>query len=137
MNPCIRMDYFARDTCGLALATMDAPDWPQDAASASPCRFQPCPFRGKTTYRERASGGLWSANLAMARRLHAMSGGSTAQRSLEWLADKPRASRWYDRQGRTRSIASSSKLARNTFRLAVVRNCRQQAASLRGQTLAL
>jgi len=37
------MDYFARDACGLALATTDAPDWPQDAASASPCRFRPIP----------------------------------------------------------------------------------------------
>ena len=137
MNPCIRMDYFARDTCGLALATMDAPDWPQDAASASPCRFQPCPFRGKTTYRERASGGLWSANLAMGRRLHAMLGWSTAQRSVEWLADKPSAPRRYDRLGRTRAITGSSMLKRNTFGSAVVRNCRQQVASLRGQTLAL
>ena len=137
MNPRIRMDYFARGTCGLALATTDAPDWPQDAASASPCRFQPCPFRGKTTYRERTSGGLWSANLDMARRLHAMSGGSTAQRSVEWLTDKPSASRRYDRLGRTRSITGSSMLKRNTFGSAVVRNCRQQAASLRGQTHSL
>lgn len=43
MNPCIRMDYFARDACGLALAATDSPDWPQDAASASPCRFRPIP----------------------------------------------------------------------------------------------
>ena len=66
------MDYFARDTCGLALATTDAPDWPQDAASASPCRFQPSPVSWKTTCRERGSGELWSANLAMGRWLHAM-----------------------------------------------------------------
>ena len=137
MNPCIRMDYFARDACGLALATTDAPDWPQDAASASPCRFRPIPSFGNVTCRKRASGGLWGADLAMAPWLHAMSGRSTAQRSVEWLADRPRASRWYDRQGRTLAIASSSKLARNTFRLAVVRNGRQQAASLRGQTLSL
>jgi hypothetical protein len=37
------MDYFARDACGLTLAAMDAPDWPQEAASASPCRFRPIP----------------------------------------------------------------------------------------------
>ena len=136
MNPCIRIDYFARDTCGLALATTEAPDWPQEAASASPCRFRPIPSFSNVTCRKRASGWLWSANLAMAPWLHAMSGWS-AQRSVEWLADRPRASRWYDRQGRTRAIASSSKLARNTFRSAVVRNCRQQVASLRGQTLSL
>jgi hypothetical protein len=133
MNPCIRMDYFARDTCGLALATTDAPDWPQDAASASPCRFRPIPSLAMSPVE---NGHLAGSGAQIWPWLHAMSGWS-AQRRVEWLADKPRASRWYDRQGRTRSIASLSKLARNTFRLAVVRYCRQQAASLRGQTLAL
>ena len=137
MNPCIRMDYFARDTCGLALATTDTPDWPQEAASASPCRFRPIPSFGNVTCRRPSSGELWSANLAMGRRLHAMLGWSTAQRSVEWLADKPSAPRRYDRLGRTRAITCSSMLKRNTFRLAVVRICRQQVASLRGQTLAL
>ena len=59
-------------TVGLALAAMDAPDWPQEAASASPCRFRPIPVFGNVTCRRRASGGLWSANLAMGRRLQAM-----------------------------------------------------------------
>ena len=99
MNPYIRIDYFARDTCGLTLATTDAPDWPQEAASASRCRFRPIPSFGNVTCRRPSSGELWSANLAMGRRLHAMLGCSTAQRSVEWLADKPSAPRRYDRLG--------------------------------------